>query len=179
LPTPITSDPYDILLAHNLWSTREILNLCRRLTPEQFSRPFPVGPADKGGLHATMCHIIGAMGRWSDRISGRQLRKPFWNAGDPARTADELDAVLQANHNDLAALAPSIRADPGRLVHLDFGGTPYTFTAGAAYVHVLTHGHYHHAQCINILRQLAIPGLSTHLPELDVTDWQTTSDMRY
>ncbi|MBX3380292.1 MAG: hypothetical protein KF805_09350 [Phycisphaeraceae bacterium] len=175
---PITSDPYDVLLAHNLWGTREILKVCARLTPEQFSRSFPVGPAEKGGLHATLTHIIGAMGRWSDRIAGRPVRPFLGTTDNTLRTTDQLDAILQEHHNALAALAPNIRADPSRLVHLEFGGKPYTFAAGAAYVHVLTHGHYHHAQCINILRHLAIPGISTHLPELDVTDWQATSDMR-
>lgn len=178
MPTPITSDPYDVLLAHNLWATREILKLCAKLTPEQFLQPFPVGPAEKGGLHATLKHIIGAMGRWSDRISGRPVR-PFMGPTDVVvRTPPKLAEILQSHHNDLAALAPSIRADPARLIKVDFGGKDFIFTSGAAYIHILTHGHYHHAQCINILRQLNIPGISTHLPELDVTDWQTSSDMR-
>lgn len=186
MPTPITSDSYDILLAHNLWGTREILKLARKLSPEQFVRPFPIGPAEKGGLHGILAHVVGAMGRWSDRIAGRSPRPPLapaWTGysgpmDERGKTADELDALLQINHDDLAALAPSIRKDPGRLVHLDFGGEPHTFTASCAYIHVLTHGHYHHAQCVNILRQFAIPGVSDALPELDVTDWQATSDMR-
>lgn len=178
MPKPATSDPYDVLLAHDRWGTEEILKLCSRLTPEQFSRPFPIGPAEKGGLHATLKHIIGAMGRWSDRIAGQPVRALLGQADEVLRTPEQLREILQAHHSDLAALAPGIRKEPGRLIRVDFGGKPFTFTAGAAYIHVLTHGHYHHAQCLNILRQLGVPGISTHLPELDVTDWQATSDMR-
>lgn len=178
MKTPITSEPYEILLAHNLWGTREILKLCRKLTPEQFTRSFPMGPAEKGGLHATLTHIIGAMGRWADRISGKPLR-PFLGPADSGiRTPDQLDEILQLHHGELTALAPEIRKDPARIIRMDFGGTPYAFTASAAYIHVLTHGHYHHAQCINILRQLAVPSVSDSLPELDVTDWQATADMK-
>ncbi|MBS0189945.1 MAG: DinB family protein [Phycisphaerales bacterium] len=186
MPTPITSDPYDLLLSHNLWATRQLLKLSARLTPEQFVRPFPIGPAEKGGLHAILAHVIGAMGRWSDRISGRPPRPPLapaWTGysgpvDERGRTPAELDEILQISHNDLVALAPSIRKDPARIVRLEFGGVPYSFTASCAFVHVLTHGHYHHAQCINILRQLNLPGISDQLPELDMTDWQSEADMR-
>ncbi|MFO0859197.1 MAG: DinB family protein [Phycisphaerales bacterium] len=182
---PQTSEPYDILLRHNLWATRKILDCCRKLTPEQFTRRFPIGPAEQGGLHAVLAHLIGAMGRWSDRIAGRTPRPPLAPAypgykgpmDERGKTPDELDALLQQCHDDLESLAPSIRQDPGRLIGMEFMGTPYTFTAACAYVHVLTHGHYHHAQCINILRHLQIPGVSDNLPELDVVDWQATADM--
>ena len=52
------------------------------------------------------------------------------------------------------------------------GGQEHTITRAAALVHVLTHGSHHRAQCVNILRTLAIPGVSDKLPELQVVDWQ-------
>ncbi|MGH7244587.1 MAG: DinB family protein [Phycisphaerales bacterium] len=183
---PATSDPYDILLHHNFWGTREILNACRKLTTEQFTRSIPVGPAEKGGLHANLTHIISVIGRWSDRIAGRTPRVPLGPAfpgyagpiDDRLRTPDELDRILEVNHNDLAALSPSIRADPGRIVKLDLGGTPYAHTASALYLHALTHGHYHRAQCVNVLKQLGVPGVSDKLPDIAVTAWQNMTDMR-
>ena len=40
---------------------------------------------------------------------------------------------------------------------------------------VATHGMHHRAQCLNMLRQLAVPGISDRLPEIDVLEWQITS----
>jgi uncharacterized damage-inducible protein DinB len=35
---------------------------------------------------------------------------------------------------------------------------------------VATHGMHHRAQCLNMLRQLAAPGVSDRLPEIDVLE---------
>jgi uncharacterized damage-inducible protein DinB len=163
------SDPYDILLAHDRWATHVVLDLCTRLTHEQFTTPFPIGPAEKGGLRATLTHIVGAMRRWADRIGERPLR-PFLQAD--AATLDSLRADLDAASVELGALFPSVRANPNRIVSLTSDGKAYEFTAAVAMLHVLTHGHYHRAQCLNMLRRLGIPGVSDKLPDLDVIDWQ-------
>ena len=39
-------------------------------------------------------------------------------------------------------------------------------------LHVTTHGMHHRAQCLNILRHLAVPGVSDRLPDIDVLEWQ-------
>jgi uncharacterized damage-inducible protein DinB len=39
-------------------------------------------------------------------------------------------------------------------------------------LHVTTHGMHHRAQCLNMLRHLAVPGVSDRLPEIDVLEWQ-------
>ncbi|MBX3390668.1 MAG: DinB family protein [Phycisphaeraceae bacterium] len=183
---PSTCDPYDILLNHNLWATRELLRVARKLTPEQFAQPFKIGLAEKSGLHGLLTHIISVMGRWADRIAGKPPRlplEPAWGGYTGAvdakvRTPDELDAILDTNHRDLAALVPAIRADPGRVVRVDFGVAPSAFTASALLLHVLTHGHYHRAQAVNVLRQLNIADVSDKLPDLAVITWQATTDLR-
>jgi uncharacterized damage-inducible protein DinB len=58
------------------------------------------------------------------------------------------------------------------------GGEMYNLTAGGALIHVLTHGHYHRAQCMNMLRRLETPGVSDRLPDLDVCEWQNSVDGR-
>ena len=166
---PPLSDPFDILLAHDRWATHIVLDRCERLTPEQFSTSFPIGPGESGGLRATLTHIVGAMRRWADRIGAKELR-PFLTA-DTATVAS-LRADLDAASAELGALFPMVRSDPNRLVTLTYEGKTYTFTAAAAMVHVLTHGHYHRAQCLNMLRRLEVPGISDKLPDLDVIDWQ-------
>jgi hypothetical protein len=42
------SDPLDILLTHDRWATRGVLEACAALTPEQFQLRFDIGP---GSLH--------------------------------------------------------------------------------------------------------------------------------
>lgn len=49
----------------------------------------------------------------------------------------------------------------------------YTFTRGAVFVHLTTHGYHHRAQCLNMLRHLQVPGMSDCLPEPSAADWQS------
>jgi uncharacterized damage-inducible protein DinB len=183
---PMTSDPLEVLLAHNHWATRVVLNLCSGLSHEQFHRSFPIGPGQNGGLHATITHIISAMRRWVDRIGDRPLRPSLErlppSAGQETdgrdRTPAELLALLDEATNELRELIPEVKDDPARLVTTRFGDQTYTFTRGAAFTHALTHGHYHRAQCLNMLRQLNVPGVSDKLPEIDVVDWQYDEESR-
>lgn len=182
---PTSSDPLDILLAHNQWATRALLEKSRALSREQFHKPFPIGPADRGGLHAILTHVVSAMRRWADRIAARPVRPtierptPGWTQPTEAkdRTPDELLALLDDATADLkSVLADARRRGLGSIVKVELwspqGMKPYTFTAGGALTHVLTHGHYHRAQCMNILRHLNVPGLSDKLTDIDVCDWQ-------
>ena len=64
----------------------------------------------------------------------------------------------------------------GDTVNLEWPGDDgkkrrYRFTHGAVIVHVCTHGMHHRAQCLNMLKQLKVPGLSDKLPDPSVTDW--------
>lgn len=185
MSTP-TSDPLDVLLAHNHWATQRVLELCRPLSREQFHRSFPIGPGENGGLHATLTHIVGCMRRWADRIAEAPVRPsiekahggPAPSAGDGEHTVAELSALL----NDATdGLRRTIDLCKGRgldtRISMRFGDKTYTFTRGAALAHVLTHGHYHRAQCVNMLRHLGVPGVSDRLPELDVCDWQAETEL--
>jgi uncharacterized damage-inducible protein DinB len=187
----MTSDPIDALLAHNHWATRLLLETCRALTPEQFHRPFPIGPGDRGGLHAILTHIVSAMRRWADRISGRPVRPslerppPGWTQPTDTRdrTPDELLTLLEEATADLrAVIAEARRRGLDSTVRVEVwspqGTKTSTFTSGCAITHVLTHGHYHRAQCQNILRHLSVPGVSDRLADLDVCDWQHETECR-
>lgn len=68
-----SSDILDILLAHDTWGTRKLLELCRPLSREQFHRRFEIG---LGSLHETLTHIISTMRRWSDRLENRPRSGP-------------------------------------------------------------------------------------------------------
>jgi len=165
-------DPLAISLEHNAWATREVLRACEKLTDDAWHRRFDIGP---GSLHDTITHIVGAMFRWTDRIDGPpRVARPSIEDGS-RRTPVELRALLDLAAADLAATAARAQAR-GLSTALDvtLGGTPYRFTLGAMLMHVATHGMHHRAQCLNMLRHLAVPGVSDALPEIDLLEWEAT-----
>jgi uncharacterized damage-inducible protein DinB len=161
-----TSDPLDILLRHDAWAMRQIVDACTRLTDEQFHQRFEMGP---GSLHNTIEHVIGAMRGWTDMLAGREQRPRLEVAGTRRSTA-ELLALLDETTADFAATA---RAHPlAEPVTASRGGRSYTFTRGAVVTHVTTHGMHHRAQCLNMLRHLGV----TPLPPSSVLEWMRMAD---
>jgi uncharacterized damage-inducible protein DinB len=163
-------DPLAISLEHNAWATREVLRACEKLTDDAWHRRFEIGP---GSLHDTITHIVGAMFHWADRIDGPpRVVRPSIEDGS-RRTPAELRALLDLAAAELAATAARAQAR-GLSTALDvtLGGTPYRFTLGAMLMHVATHGMHHRAQCLNMLRHLAVPGVSDVLPEIDLLEWE-------
>jgi uncharacterized damage-inducible protein DinB len=184
----LTSDPLDILLAHDAWGTRLLLDRARPLSRDQFHRRFEIGP---GSLHDTFTHMLGAMRRWSDRLAERPLRpalmfipeRPDIAHDSAERTVEQLIELHTLAAADIAAIAQNVRATStlASTITLDWpaenGKTKrYTFTRGAVFTHVCTHGVHHRAQIINMFRHLSVPGLSDNLPELDLVDWQAQTE---
>ncbi|MFM8818841.1 MAG: DinB family protein [Phycisphaerales bacterium] len=164
------TDPLDILLRHDAWATREVLRACARLTEEQWHRRFEIGP---GSLHDTLTHVVGAMFRWADRIDGPPAALRPSIEGDARRTPAELLELLESAASGLTASAERAKARGlGTEFEVTLAGQTHRFTLGAALVHVTTHGMHHRAQCLNMLRHLAVPGISDRLPEIDPLDWQ-------
>ena len=65
-----TSNPIEILLEHDRWGTQNIIDVCKKLPPEQFHQRFDMGP---GSLHDTVTHIITALRVWEDVLSTREV----------------------------------------------------------------------------------------------------------
>jgi len=126
-----------------------------------------------GSLHDTLTHVVGAMLRWADRIDGPPTElRPSIESG-VQRTPAELLRLLDTAASGLAASAERARARGlGTEFEVTLAGQAHRFTRGAALVHVATHGMHHRAQCLNMLRHLAVPGVSDCLPEIDPLDWQ-------
>ncbi|MHC4992607.1 MAG: DinB family protein [Planctomycetota bacterium] len=159
-----TSDPVDVLLAQNRWATRQLLEACAALLPEQLHQRFEMGP---GSLHDTVTHILGAMRGWGDLLAGREQRPRL--EGEQ-RTPQQLLTLLDEIADDFDA---SARAHPtDDLVTGSRGGRSFTFARGAVLAHVTTHGMHHRAQCLNMLRQLGVDPL----PPAAVVEWMLTAD---
>jgi len=155
------SNPLDILLAHDKWATKQILQACQNISPEQFHQKFDMGP---GSLHAATLHILGAMRVWEDVLAGRPQRPRLEEDATP-KTPAELLGVLDEIADDLAATAKLHPVE--ETVTRIRGGKPYTFTRGGVIAQVMTHGMHHRAQCLNMLRRLGV----TPLPPSSVVEW--------
>lgn len=158
------SNPLDILLAHNHWATRNVLDACVKLSSEQFHRRFEIGP---GSLHDALTHVIGAMDYWSHVAAER----PVVEFDDKKRREPvDLLMLLDAVGADLALTASTRPLD--RVVTRVRMGKTESFTRGGILTHVTTHGVHHRAQCVNMLRHLGV----SPLPEVYVIGWMRAED---
>lgn len=166
----LTSDPLDVLLKHNAWATRVLLEYCRTLTHEQFHQRFEMGP---GSLHNTLTHIIGTMRGWTDLLASREVRLRL---EEQQRSIDELVTMLDSFDEELQAAAMAHPAD--EVLEGEFMQRPYRFTRGAILTHVTTHGMHHRAQVINMLRQLSAADVPDppSPPDVSVLTWMLAVD---
>jgi uncharacterized damage-inducible protein DinB len=156
-----TSNLLEIMLKHDRWATRLILEKCGTLTEEQFNRKFEMGP---GSLHATITHMFAAQRFWSDLLAGREQRPRLEGSGQ--RTPGELAVLLDEVAGEYDAVAVAYPLE--EFVYRVRDGKTYAYTRGAVVTHVATHGMHHRAQCLNMMRQLGV----SPLPPSSVAEWQ-------
>lgn len=176
-PADWSSDPIDILLAHDAWATGRMLDLCAALGNEELDRVFeleglPIGP---GSLRATLVHIITRYWYWADNLTGKAATKTTTPrpslAGRPsvARMREGLESGMRALHD---AVAAARRTGLERPITASWRNAPI-LTAGAAIVHVTTHSMHHRAQCQIMLRRLGRHDIAAASDCLSVAEWQS------
>ena len=159
------SDVTRILLAHNHWATRNILDACAKLTEAQFHQRFEMG---MGSLHDNLVHTQLALQVWTDVLVGRPLGPRPTTL--PRFTVPQLLEKLDATSAELLEVA--FKHPPGQIVSRVRDGKGEQYTRGAVLAHVATHGMHHRAQCLNMLRHLGV----NPLPESSVTSWTRIVD---
>lgn len=155
----LPSDPMEVLLLHNLWATRHILQTCEKLSDEQLHRRFEMG---RGSLHDTTLHMIQVVRGWGDLLAGREFVVP--NPNDRKTVAEQL-VMLEQVSDDFTAIAR--KYPTAEMVTRERGGKTYSFSRGGVVTHVMTHGMHHRAQCLNMLRQVGV----NPLPTSSVVEW--------
>jgi uncharacterized damage-inducible protein DinB len=144
------------------------------LTPAQLHQHFEIG---SGSLHDTIAHIVACMRGWADDVAGPEAW-PWPHERKKRYTPAELGVRLDSASGYVAAMVERSRDSLGDHVSVKFrdDGPTFTFTRGVALTHALVHGTHHRAQCLNMLRQLDVPGVSDRLPDIDLNEWQTETE---
>jgi uncharacterized damage-inducible protein DinB len=142
----------------NRWANLRIVDACRALTPEQFTRDlgssFP-------SVRDTMVHVMLAEWVWLERCHGAAPTKFL-----PGSDFPTLEAVLAHWQSiDLSGYAASISGnDLERIVHFRrMDASPHASVLWQILQHVVNHGTYHRGQITTMLRQLGAKAVSTDL----------------
>ncbi len=152
------------LLAHDAWTTRQLLLRCNELTEEQMSRQFDIGDKD---LRETFHHTIAVMETYTDFLRGKTLSEPYRSETSVEGMLKRLTIVAK----DFADLALKVERE-GRedeLIVSPRNGSKRT--GGSVIAHAITHGMHHRAQILFILEQLGVQ----EVIEGDVLGWESVA----
>jgi uncharacterized damage-inducible protein DinB len=157
-------DLLDRLLAHDSWTTRQLLLACQSLPDELLDKEFDI---DQRSLRKTFVHIIGNMELWTDLLCERPVQDRS------GHTVAELLGRLNLASRDFANLARKVareqRYDDCFVDTLD--DPPRLKTFGGAIGHVITHSMHHRAQVMFLMEKV---GLTEHI-EGDLLGWESSS----
>ncbi|HZW08765.1 MAG TPA: DinB family protein [Phycisphaerales bacterium] len=147
-------------------SRQHILDWVRPLSPEQYTRPFPIG---RGSLASNLTHVMICEWYYVERMLGRDVPSyEQWPIKDetPPPFAT-LEAAWAAQAKETAAAIRSIADWDGPIQYLitDDHGQRKLVTASASdiFTQLAFHEIHHRAQSMNMLRQLGIPTGETDL----------------
>ncbi|MFO0874287.1 MAG: DinB family protein, partial [Phycisphaerales bacterium] len=141
---------------HRLWSRTRILEAASRLTPAQLREPFPIGP---GSVFAALNHLHAAEFAWLEALKGAP--KAILPEHDPGGGLAPLLrdwADLDERWGDYLSKLDDRELDRP-VTRTNRAGVTSTTAAHDVLVHVCTHGFYHTAQIVNMLRRLGVAEL--------------------
>lgn len=151
----------DTLLAHDAWTTRQILEICEHLSVDQLDREFDIGHRT---LRCTLDHIIHNMDAWSTLMADVPYQR------DTDVTVPGLKRRLLVAAEKLKRVASDVADsrswDAFWTDHLD--DPPQQKRFGTAIAHVIIHGAHHRAQLLYMLRLSGVK----QMPEGDVFSWE-------
>jgi uncharacterized damage-inducible protein DinB len=158
-------DLLDRLLAHDEWTTRQLLLLAAPLTDSQWIQPFDIGHIT---LRTTLEHMISNVETWTALMNGEQNpdAQPTFEGLSPA----DLLARHQAAMAALTALAHRIRfAGAWDVLWVDIlDDPPQEKSYGGAILHVITHNMHHRSEVMHMLHRLGVGNVI----EGDMLSWE-------
>ncbi|MFN8399916.1 MAG: DinB family protein [Anaerolineales bacterium] len=157
-------DILDRLIAHDTWTTQQLLNACEALSDDLLDKEFDM---DHRSLRETFIHMVENLETWTDLIHERPVQEKQGNS------IPELKQRLVNASRDFTNLARQIgrenRFDDSFWDVLD--NPPRLKTFGGAIGHVLTHNMHHRAQIMYLMEKV---GIRDHI-EGDLLSWETVA----
>ena len=157
-------DILDRLLAHDTWTTRQLLLACQSLPDELLDKEFAI---DQQTIRKTFIHIIGNLEGWTDLLCERPVED---RSGS---TLPELLVRLSSASRDFSWIARKVareqRYDDCFLDTLDEPPKRKTFGGGIG--HLITHNMHHRAHIMFMMEKV---GLKEHI-EGDLLSWESSS----
>ena len=161
-------DLLDRLLAHDTWTTRQLLILAQPLTEAQWAQSFDIGHVT---LRATLEHMIYNVETWTALMNGEQnpAEQPTFEGLSPAELLLRHDASMTA----FTALAHRIRdAGAWDMLWIDIlDDPPQSKSYGGAIGHVITHNMHHRSEVMHMLHRLGVEDVI----EGDMLSWEAAS----
>ena len=157
-------DILDRLLAHDTWTTRQLLLACQPLSDELLDKEFEI---DHKSLRETFIHMIDNLEVWTDLLYERPVQDKSGNS------MPELLQRLNSASREFSKLAHKVsrenRFDDFFLDTLDM--PPQLKSFGGTIGHVITHNMHHRAHIMFLMEKV---GLKDHI-EGDLLGWETKS----
>ena len=157
-------DLLDLLLDHDHWATRRLLDASGGLTDGQLDREFDIGHRT---LRATFGHMIFNVPFWTAFLAGQPADGGF--SADAQPDDRSLAALIGHHERSYAAFASAARRlrDERRLeeTFLDHYAVPKSF-AGTILM-LVEHNAEHRTEALHILVRLGVP----EVPEVDLGVW--------
>jgi len=157
-------DIVDRLLAHDTWTTRQLLLACQSLPDSLLDQEFDI---DHKTLRETFVHLIDNMEVWTDLLCERSVQNK------EGTSVHQLIERLSVASRDFSNITHKIvrekRFDDCFMDILD--KPPRLKTFGGTIGHVITHSMHHRAHVMWIMERV---GLKDHI-EGDLLGWESKS----
>ncbi|MGC9972550.1 MAG: DinB family protein [Bryobacteraceae bacterium] len=147
------------LLEHNHWARDRQLQVCAKLTPEEFLAPLG---ASFSSIRGTLAHLVGVEWIWLERWKGRSPQALPAAAEFPTLAAitERWSAVERDLREYVAGLTEDALALP--LTITNTRGQEWTYPLWQMFLHLMNHQSYHRGQVTLLLRRLG-----AHPPAVD------------
>lgn len=151
----------DLLLGHDIWTTRQLLLRCQELSEEQMSRPFAIGARN---LRETLEHLIACMESHTDLMLGRTSYQSYRDDESVEGMLNRLMIVAK----EFAAVATRVEREGTADEMCTNAENEWRGSFGSVIAHVVTHSMHHRAQIMYIMEQLGIQDVL----ERDALGWE-------
>jgi len=157
----------DRLLAHDAWTTRQLLLRCRELSEEQLNTNFEIGDRS---LIGTFEHIVSCMESHTDLLLGRRTRENYL-ATKALRDDESIDGILTRLtivSKDFSEFTLKVEREGRADDMCTDSDQSNRWPIGSVIAHIITHSMHHRAQAMYILEKLGVENVI----EGDALGWE-------